>query len=482
MPRSNNKLGIFGAISYIAGSIIGAGIFVSPKTVLEHSGSIGLSLLCWLIGAVIALLTALVYIELATSIPINGSDFAYINFVKWKPLAFAFLWLSNLIQSSCVCAILFETFGSYMLESLSPFNFAFTQTSRKLLQQLLGFSLIWLLLWANFFSLKKYASKIQIVITISKLIAISTLIITGFYYMIFKVNQSHLSFDVLWKDSKSDPGSIVLSLYAGIWAYGGFDTLNFGTEDIEQKDIRKILPIAVIGGLSIAAITYLLVNIAYFIILTPQEILNSDVVASKFSEKTLGDLSYIMPVIIALLMISAINSDLFAWSRSLLAGSRAKMMPKFLSLIHEESGSPRVALFFHVSLAICVSFVGQIETLINWAMVASTMSSTTTVAALIFLRLKRIPVNPLAIKFPMLIHLTVFVISISLIIIPIVKDPSGTIVGFGLFLIFIAIYYLLSWKGNVLRKLNGFEDKFSLFLQVIFNIVHEKSELELSVN
>ncbi|PIO61644.1 hypothetical protein TELCIR_16826 [Teladorsagia circumcincta] len=58
-----NRLGVLGATSYIIGSVIGSGIFVSPKGILEHTGSVGLSLIVWIGAAVLASLTAIALLK-----------------------------------------------------------------------------------------------------------------------------------------------------------------------------------------------------------------------------------------------------------------------------------------------------------------------------------------------------------------------------------------------------------------------------------
>lgn len=131
------QLGLLNAIAMIVGSIVGSGIFISPKGVLESTGSAEVSIIVWALCGVIAFIGALCYAELGeyvgnlmtlspyiafppsylgTMITSSGGDYAYLNEAFGNLPAFLYLWAAFFIIMPVCSAIIALTFANYVLQ------------------------------------------------------------------------------------------------------------------------------------------------------------------------------------------------------------------------------------------------------------------------------------------------------------------------------------------------------------------------------
>lgn len=99
----------------------------------------------------------------------------------------------------------------------------------------------------------------------------------------------------------------------------------------------------------IVTITYVVTNIAYFVVLSREDILASQAVAVTFGDKMLGWFSFLMPIFVACSTFGSLNGAIFASSRLFFVGAREGHLPQAISLIDVKRLTPVPSLVFMVS-------------------------------------------------------------------------------------------------------------------------------------
>lgn len=457
--RLERRLGLWNGVAIIIGVIIGSGIFISPTGVFKAAGSMGASLFVWAICGLLSLMGALCMAELGTSVTESGGDYSYIKLAYGPLLSFLYLWVTVLIILPCSNAVAALTFSNYILQ---PFYDECKPPDTPV--RLFALAIILILVWVNCYSVN-WSIKLQNSFTLTKVLALVLIISFGIFYIILGKTDK-LSQENMWSGSPVTLTGLGTAFYSGLYSYAGWNALNFVTEEI--KEPVKNVPRAIIISITSITVIYILVNIAYFAVLSQEDILNSSAIAVTFGKQTLGVASFLMPLSVALSTTSGLNALIFSSSRILFVGARQGQLFSLLNMISVNHRTPIPSLLFVGFMSMLYLSSTAVQSLVNYLIFIEASFAAIAVSTLLVLRYK-FPNMHRPLKVHTYIPVIYLAVSFILIVTPIYSDPWEAFFGTLILLTGIPAYYLTAnWaiKPPLYQKtidgLNSFTQKLTV--------------------
>jgi len=457
------KLSLLNGVTLIVGKIIGSGIFISPKGVHAKAGSVALSLILWLVGGLITIVGALCYAEYGTTITKSGANYAYILCTFGKFAAFVRLWASVALIEPSGIAVKGVVIAKYLTKPFYP-SCKFDMIGERTI------ALIFILFLTAMNCLSvKYGTRIQNYFAYTKVIALVVIIAAGIMTMVRGGDEVSESFDDPWLDTSGsdepkDLGALVMGIYKGLFAYNGWDTLNYMTEEL--KDPYTNLPRAIYISLPLCIIIYLLTNISYYVVLSPELLVNSEAVAITFAEQVLGPIKWLIPIVVAASVFGSLNASIMTASRLFYTGARENQLPGAVAMISIERKTPLVSIILTGAcgcLFCCIESVGE---LINYFIVFYWFFIAVAVAGMLYLKWKE-PNLERPLKVHISLHILFAIICVFLVVMPFVNDTVNTLIGMAFVVSGIPIYYFFLHKTPHI-KIRKFSRCVTLNMQKLF--------------
>uniref|UniRef100_A0A673AEG4 Solute carrier family 7 member 8b n=1 Tax=Sphaeramia orbicularis TaxID=375764 RepID=A0A673AEG4_9TELE len=243
-----------------------------------------------------------------------------------------------------------------------------------------------------------------------------------------------------------DIGLLALSFLQGSFAYGGWNFLNYVTEEL--VDPYRNLPRAIFISIPVVTFVYVFANVAYVTAMTPQELVASNAVAVTFGEKLLGVMSWIMPISVALSTFGGVNGSLFTSSRLFFAGAREGHLPRLFAMIHVTRCTPIPALLFTLITTLLMLCTSDIYTLINYVGFINYLFYGVTVAGQIVLRIKK-PDMYRPIKVSLIWPVIYLLFWAFLLVFSLYSEPVVCGIGLAIMLTGVPIYFLgVYWESK----------------------------------
>lgn len=369
-------IGLPTSILIVAGIMIGSGVFkkIAPMSLSLMSETY--ILLAWAAAGLITILGAFTYSGLASLTNETGGIYEYLRLIYGDFTAYLLGWTYFMIVGSGSIAALAFVFSQsadalfhfpVMLPGLNNFSVAqFIYPFRGLSIKLLAMTMIILLTVINIRGVRN-AGKLNNVITAAKILGILLLIGAGVFY-------AGEPSGLLQKENGFRPlgGAALFSgffgaLLSALWAYDGWANITFVTG--EMKNPQRNLPFAIIGGVGIATILYVLLNWIYMKVLSVGQLAlipDQKIAAAVVSESLFGRAGATLIIVLILICtFGALNGCIISYPRISFRMAQERVFFKKAAWVHPVFHTPYIALAYSGVWSCVLVFTGTFDEITN---------------------------------------------------------------------------------------------------------------------
>lgn len=328
LPR---VLGPFDACMVVIGAIIGSGIFLKPAGVAQALPNFGVILAVWIGVGLVTMCGCLALAELAAMLPQAGGPYLYLREAYGKLPAFLWGWTEFwIIRTGSIGAL--ATATAIYLNQISPLS--------RVQQEAIAIGLVAILSFLSLFS-TRWVAHVQNLATVAKVSFLALIIVLP--YAMGRAEPQNLQ--------PLFPDAVDASLWHGVaaamilvfWPYDGWVMVAPVAEEIREP--QRNIPIALMMGVGVVILVYVLANVSYHLVLTHEEVAGSKAVASDMIKALLGDdAARWVALGVMCSTFGAVNANILTGPRIYFAMARDGLLPRAMQKIHPRYETPAGAI------------------------------------------------------------------------------------------------------------------------------------------
>jgi len=439
LPR---VLGASQATAIVVGTIIGSGIFLVPREMMQDLGSSSLVYLAWIVGGLLSLFGAMTYSELGAMLPYAGGEYVYLRGAYGDTPAFLYMWtwfaVAKPASIAAVTTGLTRTLGFF-----PAFHWLSDQAVGGpiplLWSQIFAIFVTWIITGLNYIGIKK-AGDFQLIFTALKVILI--LIVAGVCFS--STLGTFANFSTGLPQAVGGFSGFMLALIATLWAYDGWNDLTMVAGEVRHPE--RSLPIALIGGLFIVGFLFMATNAAIQYILPAAAIAASERPAVAALTLVAGPAGAgFVAAAMALSIFVTLNGTIMSGARIPFAAARDKLFFRQFAHIHPRFQSPSTSLLVQAGLStILLLFLSHFSQFFELAVFAEWLFYMLTATTVFIYRRRQPNLNrPYKVwGYPVLPAL--FVISAGVVLVySYLGNLKGSLMGTGLILLGLPVLWFI---------------------------------------
>ncbi|HEU4521572.1 MAG TPA: amino acid permease [Thermoanaerobaculia bacterium] len=336
-------LSITDGVAIVIGIVIGSAIFETPSLVAANTGSHTNVLVVWILGALISVVGALCYAELASTYPDAGGDYHFLR-RAWGPnVSFLYGWARmTVIQTGSIALISF-VFGDYasQIHRLGPYSPA-----------IYAGLLVVILTVVHLIGLPSSRTGMRW-LTGAQLTGLLLLIAAGLLLPADRAIATE-------PPSPMSAGSFGLAMVFVLLSYGGWNEAAFVSAELH--DPRRSVVRVMLFSIAIIAAIYVMVNVVLLQGLGISGMARSEAVAADLMRLIAGERGAILvSLLVVACAVASIHAMIFTGARTTYALGRDFGMLSFVGRWRSGGSVPANALILQTLIILALIVFGAIR-------------------------------------------------------------------------------------------------------------------------